>query len=94
MPKKSGFYSQVPAVPVKKIAGLNPVGPSPVIGSGTPGIVDTHPAVLHGIEQHTFRHPSVKGAHGWGHVAKEKHGHHRLSGHVGAHMIGKRFAPK
>lgn len=29
-------------------------------------------------------------AHGFGHSATERHGHHRMSGHPGAHRIGHR----
>lgn len=33
---------------------------------------------------------SAKGSHGYGHPAPQRHGHHRSSGHAGAHRIGKR----
>lgn len=91
MPKK--FYSQTPVVPAGKIAGTNPIH-GPALGSATPSIVPAHEGVIHGLSEHHFGHPSVKGAHGYGHVAKLRQGHHRLSGHTGAHMLGMKVKAK
>lgn len=38
---------------------------------------------------HTFGQ-SPAGAHGFGHAGAQRSGHHRLSGHAGAHRIGRR----
>ena len=93
MPKK-GFYPQTLPVPAKKIAGKNPVGTPETPGNLTPPTVPKKEGVLHGLVPVTkeFGHPSVKGAHGWGHVAKL--GHHRLSGHPDAHQLGQPFKSK
>ena len=89
MPKKKGFYASEPAVPASKIAGVNPIQ-GPVVGSMESPTVDQHPGAIHGLGTPTrpFGHPSVHGAHGYGHVGKERHGHLRTSGHAGAHQLG------
>lgn len=89
--KRSSPYSSTPVVPAKKIAGKNPV-PGPALGGATPTIVPTKIAFIHGFgpEARPFRHPSVHGAHGWGHVAKERHGHLRVSGNPRAHQLGRK----
>ena len=37
-----------------------------------------------------FSMPRASGAHGFGHTGSQKQGHHRMSGHPGAHRIGKK----
>lgn len=39
---------------------------------------------------HNFKSPPATGAHGFGHSASQKQGHHRVSGTPGAHRIGKK----
>jgi len=92
MAKKS-FYPTTLSVSGKNVAGSNPVGTPATPGVLTPPNVPKKPGVLHGLGPVTkeFGHPSVKGAHGWGHVAKL--GHMRLSGHKGAHRVGSPFRP-
>lgn len=96
MPKKGSGYAQQPLVPAKKIAGTNPKG-SVAVGSKTPPTVPKPTSGFpHGFGPQVtqFGHPSVTGRHGFGHIAKEHHGHLRLSGHVGAHRIGGVKLPK
>jgi len=92
---KKAPYSSGPAVPASKIAGSNPFG-TVALGANAPPTVPHKPGIIHGEgpETRPFGHPSVKGAHGFGHVAKHKHGHLRMSGHVGAHRIGGVKLPK
>lgn len=91
MPKKSGIYSKLPVAPSKRIAETNPVG-KPPLGNATPPIVPQRPATLHGlgIPSRPFGHPNVKGAHGFGHVARHRSGHLRNSGVPTAHQVGKK----
>ena len=88
---KKPLYSDTPVVPKKKIAGTNPVG-AVSIGSPVPTSVPQKQPGLHGLDvvPHTFRTPGIKGSHGYGHVAKLKQGHHRLSGVPGAHKLGSK----
>jgi hypothetical protein len=89
MPKEV-FYSTVPAVPAKKIAGLNPLN-TRRNAVGEEGItIDQRPGITRGLAP---IHKVHKASHGFGHSLKHKKGHLRLSGHVGAHMVGKRFHP-
>lgn len=37
-----------------------------------------------------FSMPRASGAHGFGHSGGQRQGHHRMSGHPGAHRIGKK----
>jgi len=89
MPKK--FYSQTPVVPAKAIAGTNPI-PGPELGSEASPLVPHKPGHLLGLGglSHPIPHKTVKGAHGYGHLGAAKSGHLRLSGHTGAHQLGKR----
>jgi hypothetical protein len=57
------------------------------IDAGTTDIAEHHKPSRMG-EAHSFRQPEMKEAHTFS--GTRKSGHHRLSGHSGAHMIGKR----
>ena len=89
MAERKGIYATQPVVKGKRITTANPVG-KVALGSATPTIVPQHAGQIHGLGpvERPFGHPSVKGAHGWGHVAHMKHGHLRLSGFTGAHRLG------
>jgi hypothetical protein len=84
---KKGLYATEPVAKQKRIANRNPVG-TPTVGNLTPPTVPQKPAELHGIGPvaHSFPTHHVKGAHGFGHIAK--HGSLRLSGDTNAHRIG------
>ncbi len=88
---KKPLYSQTPVVPAKQIAGTNPIG-TVALGGATPRTVPQAQPTIHGFDTpaHTFRTPSVKGAHGFGHIAKLRQGNHRLSGVPTAHRVGKK----
>ncbi len=92
MPRKKGFYSQTPAVSKKVMAGENPIA-GPELGAMTPPTVpQRHEGATHafGPQIHQVRPPSVKGAHGWGHLPHEKKGHLRMSGSSKAHQVGRK----
>lgn len=55
-------------------------------GSGKAG---HHPPVAH-QEPHRFKGHNTPGTHGFGHGVDRRDGHHRMSGHAGAHRIGHR----
>ncbi len=57
------------------------------IGAGTTDIAEHHKPSRMG-SPHTFRAPELKEAHTFS--GSHKSGYHRLSGHSGAHMVGKR----
>lgn len=84
-------YATTPAVPAKKITGENPVG-SVTLGSLRPPTVPEKVGVAHGLgpHEHNFRHPHIKGVHGYGHLPKQHQGHLRLSGAPAAHQLGKK----
>lgn len=84
---KKGLYVTEPVAKQKRIANRNPVG-TPTVGNLIPPTVPQKPAELHGIGPvaHSFPTHHVKGAHGFGHIAK--HGSLRLSGVTSAHRIG------
>lgn len=86
---KKPLYSNTPVVPAKQIAGTNPVG-TIALGAGMSPLTPKKQPTIHGLNvpPHTFRSPSIKGAHGYGHVAKLKQGHYRLSGVPTAHKLG------
>ena len=88
MAKQKGIYATEPHAKPKKIANRNPVGDVQV--GVTPVTVPEKAGMAHGIGPVTqpFGHPSVRGAHGFGHVAHMKHGHLRLSGLESAHRLG------
>lgn len=90
MANKKSIYAKTLAVPGKKIAGTNPVGAQTAVGGLTPPMVPAKSAVLHGLGPVTkpIREPQVKGSHGFGHVAKLKQGHLRMSGNPAAHRVG------
>lgn len=44
----------------------------------------------HGGERHIFKPPTAANAHGFGHPANLRSGPLRMSGHSGAHRIGKK----
>jgi hypothetical protein len=89
MAKRSGIYATEPVAKAKRIANTNPVG-TVATGSSQPVTVPRHPGQLHGVGPigEPFGHPSVKGSHGFGHVAHLRHGHLRLSGDTNAHRLG------
>lgn len=75
----------------KKVSASNPVGsPSPQGDFRSPTVSKKFGGQLHGLGSPTepFREPSVRGAHGFGHVAHMKKGHLRLSGYANAHRLG------
>jgi hypothetical protein len=88
MSKSKGLYATEIPAKVKRTAYSNPVGK--VEMGFTPPTVPERAGQLHGLgpTSHAFGHPSVRGAHGFGHVAKLKHGHLRLSGLESAHRLG------
>lgn len=88
---KKGIYSKTPVVPAKQIAGTNPIS-GPGIGGGEPRTVPQAQPTIHGFDMpaHTFRMPAVKGSHGFGHVARMKQGHLRMSGSPSAHRVGSK----
>lgn len=51
--------------------------------------VEIGPDIHRGRIAHTFDRPSVKGSHGFGHGAGQRVGALRMSGHRGAHRIGR-----
>lgn len=57
------------------------------IGAGTTDIAEHHKPSRMG-SPHTFRQPEMREAHTFS--GTKKSGHHRVSGHSGAHMIGRR----
>ncbi len=89
MAERKGIYATQPVVKGKRITTKNPVG-TVQTGSLTPVPVPQHAGQIHGLGpvERPFGHPSVKGAHGWGHVAHLKQGHLRLSGMTSAHRLG------
>lgn len=93
MPKRKepGQYATAPAVPAKKVAGENPVG-NVALGSMNSPTVPEKIGVNHGFgpHEHPFRHPHIKGVHGYGHLPKQRQGHFRTSGNPLAHQLGKK----
>jgi hypothetical protein len=91
MPKKQGFYST--GIPGKK--GTNPFG-TVELGSAQVPTVPTPTGEIHGLGPHPkpFRKTFVKGAHGYGHLAKHREGHLRVSGSESAHRLGAGKAQK
>lgn len=86
MPKRTkSIYSQTPVVPKKQIAASNPMG-TVSLGFGGARLAPQGPSTVHGFDvpAHSFKTPSVKGAHGYGRVAKIKRG----SGVPKPHRIG------
>jgi hypothetical protein len=85
-----GFYDTEPHAPGNKIAD-KPLTPPPAIGENAPAMVPQHPGRFEGLggAPHHFAKPPMV-AHGYGHVGRQRHGHVRLSGHSGAHRIGKK----
>lgn len=61
-------------------------------GHGTPNKAAHHPRMSD--EPHRFSRPPLTEAHGYGHSASNRMGHHRLSGHDGGHMVGTRPTKK
>lgn len=92
MPKKDSFYSKELPTPAKTRAGSNPLGGSIAVGAAKPPQVPAHEGVIHGLgtPSHAFKQASVKGSHGYGHVAKHRVGALRLSGSAKAHQLGKK----
>jgi hypothetical protein len=104
MPKPE-FYSDVPHAPRKKLAvgklteqtsslGNEPPAMVPSKPGGTSGLAGPEHAVSHPpkpkMEPPVKVHPFAKAAHGYGHPAAARVGHLRLSGHSGAHLLGKK----
>lgn len=87
MAGKKPFYASEPAVPPKKLAAGTPMGKVTTPGGFKPPTVPLHPGRTHALgPQLRQPHP---GAHGYGHVGKQRQGHYRLSGVPGAHRVGK-----
>lgn len=86
-----GFYDSEPHAPGTKIAN-HPLTPTPAVGKSAPAMVPKGPGRFDGIggAGHHFGKPPAGGSHGFGHAVHQRHGHHRLSGHSGAHRIGKK----
>jgi hypothetical protein len=85
-----GFYDTEPHAPGDKIAD-KPLAPPPAIGENAPAMVPKPPGRFAGMggSPHHFGKSPVT-SHGFGHVAHQRHGHVRTSGHPRAHMIGKK----
>jgi hypothetical protein len=97
MPKKQGFYST--GIVAKKANSSNPFG-TVALGSAPLPTVPEATGKIHGLGAHEkpFRKTYVKGSHGFGHLAKHREGHLRLSGMANPHRLGgpkvKKPAPK
>lgn len=91
MPKSKPLYANMPVAPKKKIAATNPLGTAQ-LGSATPRSVPQKEPTIHGLDivPHSFKVPSIKGAKGFGNIAKVKQGHLRLSGNPKAHKVGSK----
>lgn len=80
------LYSQTPVVSAKQIAGTNPI-PGPTLGKGESSLTPTKEPHLLGLGQATHvPHHNVKGSK----LGTPHGGHLKLSGHPGAHQLGKR----
>ena len=75
---KPKFYADEPHVPANKIAS-NPNIQNASLGTEPPKMVP-----------HNFPTVPLGGSHGYGHPKSARVGHSRLSGHPGAHNIGKK----
>lgn len=86
-----GFYDTEPHAPANKIAD-KPNIQNASLGNETPKMVPHSPGRFDGLggSPHHFGHPPAGSTHGFGHAQAMKVGHIRLSGHSGAHRIGKR----
>lgn len=86
-----GFYDTEPHASGAKIAD-KPLTPKPAIGAHPPAMVPKGSSRFDGLggSGHHFGKPPAGGSHGFGHAVHQRHGHHRLSGHSGAHRIGKK----
>ncbi len=87
MPKKDNFYSQTPVVSAKKLAGTNPVGSVAIGGGKSPTVPAKAGSMSQGLgsePKHFFRH----------HLRPHRQkGYLRVSGHPGAHQLGKGVMP-
>lgn len=90
MAKKS-IYASVPKAAKKRISSTNPMG-SIALGSAKPPSVPQGSSGLHGLDvtPHTFRTPSIKGAHKYGNVAKLQRGGSKVSSGSVAPKVGKK----
>lgn len=88
--KPKGLYSKQPVASSKAIADKNPLG-TVTVGPEVPKMVPQAPSSIHGLNvpAHSFKGASVKGSHGYGHIAKNRQGAHRMSGSPKAHRVGK-----
>lgn len=73
--KEGGFYSQVPAVPKKKIAGINPYG-GPEIGSRRSPTVPKEGGKSHGFGPPGAEPVRPKHVRGTAHYEHPGHGKH------------------
>ena len=60
------------------------------IQAGTTDIAEHHKGHGMGGVAHSFKPPAANKAHGYGHAIEQRSGPLRLSGHSGAHRVGKR----
>lgn len=94
VPKKS-LYAQTIAAKPKATAYKNPVGSASPTGDFPTPVSPREAGHAHGLgpaPSEPFK--QKKAAHGWGHVAHQKHGHLRLSGYADAHRLGAKVIGK
>lgn len=82
---KKAYYSTVPHVPAKKIAGVNPVG-HVHLGPDLPKMVPHKPGTTKAFGDKPPKHT-------FGHGIHQHRGALRISNYAGAHQVGYR-APK
>lgn len=87
-----GFYDTEPHAPSNKKATHPSSLPSPALGKAVPHMVPQHPGRFSGMggPAHVMAHRPKGGTHGFGHSVVNRLGALRLSGHTGAHRLGKR----
>lgn len=69
-------------------ASSQPVAGHEGLKGGSVGMAAHHGGTAHGGAPHQF--PKASGSQGYGHPAPVRSGHLRMSGHAGAHRIGKK----
>ena len=86
-----GFYDTEPHAPRKKLATGKLTEQTSSLGNEVPKMVPQSPGRISGLGGPAHSFPKAPHAsHGYGHPAPARIGHLRLSGHTGAHRIGKR----
>ena len=83
-----GFYNNEAHAPEKKLAD-KPIIQSASLGNEEPKMTPQSPGVTSGLP-HQFGKPPAGPSHGFGHPVHLRRGSERLSGHSGAHRIGKK----